>query len=214
MAVTLVAAAVPVGYALIHLNNGQFRDDFISNLAATVVGLLVGIPVALELNRRQQASQEVRADEANAKEIAVRKKRILQLLRNELDIDRQLILHRKGTGSGGQRGVSLPGLKDEVWNAFSDGGELQWLQSPDLLDSIATAYHSIRSIIYLEQRYFEATHFPGVQVKQAKYPKDYILEYLDSLDPGTVKTIEGSVAAIDAALNEYRSPKPHLGAPL
>ena len=195
-----MAGAVPVAYALVHLHDAQFRDDFISNLAATVIGLLVGIPVALELNRRQQASEEARAEQTRAKEISARKARILQLLRNELDINRQLILHRKGSGPSGKRAVLLPGLKDEVWRAFSDGGELQWLQSPDLLDSIATAYHSVRSIIYLEERYFEATHFPGMQVQQTKYPRDYILEYLDGLDPSTVKTIQASVAAIDAAL--------------
>lgn len=64
----------------------------------------------------------------------------------------------------------------------------------------ATAYYGVRTIIYLEERFFEATHFPGLQVQQQKYPKDYILDYLSDVDANALKNIDRALLAIDGAL--------------
>lgn len=37
---------------------------------------------------------------------------------------------------------------------FSDGGELQWIKNPKLIDTIATAYFFIRIIRLFSERYF------------------------------------------------------------
>ncbi|MFN8402730.1 MAG: hypothetical protein U0V48_04140 [Anaerolineales bacterium] len=36
--------------------------------------------------------------------------------------------------------------KYELWDSFSDGGELQWIQDLDLLNAMSFAYYSIKSI--------------------------------------------------------------------
>jgi hypothetical protein len=38
------------------------------------------------------------------------------------------------------------GLSNENWRAFSDGGELQWINDVELLSRLAVAYHSIQMV--------------------------------------------------------------------
>jgi hypothetical protein len=37
-------------------------------------------------------------------------------------------------------------LKDEMWRAFSDGGELSWLRNLDMLGSLSDSYFNVRAI--------------------------------------------------------------------
>ena len=39
----------------------------------------------------------------------------------------------------------LDSLKFELWDAFSDGGELQWIQDLELLNAMTFAYYSLKS---------------------------------------------------------------------
>ncbi len=50
-------------------------------------------------------------------------------------------------------------LKNEAWKAFSDGGELEWIKNPELLDHIAEAYYSIRSVMQLSEKGFDLLMF-------------------------------------------------------
>ncbi len=175
------------------------------NLFATMVGALIGILIALEINRQQEETQDRKEAEVRENEEQNRKSKILKLLKGELEYNRQLLSERQSSkGDEKTRNVSLPKLKDELWNAFSDGGELQWVKDLQLLDFIATAYYHIRTIIFLEDKYFEAVHYPGMVVKQEKYPKDYILGYLTSLDPDVLKHIEVALGEIEKSLGTFR----------
>jgi len=201
LGVTAVAGALPVFLAVLKLQDETFRADFLSNLAATVLGLVVGIPVALELSRRQQAAEEANAIDKRTREEAGRKRKVLQLLRKELQENHRALQERVSQPSSvGTRVVLLPALKNELWMAFSDGGELEWIQDPSLVDRIAEAYYGIGGIIYLEERYFEATHFAGMRVAQSEPPEARILKYLSGADDDVTKAITGAVDAIDAAL--------------
>lgn len=132
--IVLALAAIPVIYSLGHLFDKAYRDSFLGNWAATVIGVVVGIPIALELNRHEIAAEARRAAEAKLLEENQRRSKILGLLRAELVQDRDQLKSCQPAGAASKRTVLLPGLKDELWHAFSDGGELQWLQDPDLID--------------------------------------------------------------------------------
>jgi hypothetical protein len=196
----LAFAAIPVLYSIAHLLDKAYRDSFFANWAATVIGVIVGIPIALELNRRETIADAKRSAESRQADERQRRSKILSLLRTELINNKEQLVNRQVGEGRPQRQVLLPGLKDELWHAFSDGGELQWIQDLDLLDAIATAYYRIRTIIYLEERFFEAAHFPGMQIHQDKYPKDHILEYLKSLDPTAIETVGRAIESIDRSL--------------
>jgi len=70
----------------------SFWQDFVSNSLATVLGVLVGIPVALCLNRfltRRQESRETSKQQVLATQ---RRHQLLQILREALQKNRDLVL--------------------------------------------------------------------------------------------------------------------------
>jgi hypothetical protein len=114
----------------------SFWKDFSSNALSTFVGILIGIPVALWVSNYQNKVEE--------KE---RKKKILRLLKHELFMNLgKLSRWKKDENKIIIASELLIFLKTEYWNAFSDGGELQWIKDPVLLSEIAEAYNFIRMI--------------------------------------------------------------------
>ena len=168
------------------------------NLFATILGLVVGIPIALEVNRRQQETEHATSLARSTQEEDQRKTKILSLIRSELQANRRdLIIRSKDVATGGKREVHVNTLREEMWSAFSDGGELHYVNNPELLALIAGAYYEIRTTIHLERQYMEAIHFPGMRIRQEKYPQDFFLEYLTSTDPTVLDAIGRAVAKID-----------------
>ena len=201
----VVVALIPTVYTLRRAADSQFRDDFMSNWFATMIGVIVGIPIALELDRRQREAQERREQKARKQEELARKAKILELLKGELGYNREALLGRQvARGQETERVVLVDRLKDELWNAFSDGGELQWIRDLDLLDAVSTAYYHVRMTIYLEERYFEATHFPGLQIEQRKYAKDYIMDYLRESDTEVLRQVDQALQRIEISLTSVR----------
>ena len=171
------------------------------NLFATILGVVVGIPIALEISRRQQEAQYLASKVEREEEETKRKRRVLTLLRTELEQNRgDIQVKRNPMESGGKREVHTNSLRDEMWAAFSDGGELQHVNSPEVLAAISNAYYEIRASIHLERSFMNAIHFPGMRIAQEKYPQDHFLDYLTSTDPQVVAAISQAIAKIDAEL--------------
>ena len=127
-----------------HFLDFAFWQAFVSNAAATLVGVALGIPIALWISRHQANTEE--------KE---RKKKILTLLYDELLVDRAVLFgwHDSQDQKSEARILSAI-LRYESWKAFSDGGELEWIRDPGLLNTISEAYFMIRSVSQLSDRYF------------------------------------------------------------
>ena len=197
-----VSAITPIIYFFYRLSDSAFIDSAMGNWFATMIGALIGILIALEINRLQQDIQEKKERALREIEERERKAKVLGLIKKELDYNRTALSARQPNKEGETKRIVLVNrLKDELWKAFSDGGELQWIKDVKLLDFISTAYYHVRTIIFLEEKYFEATHFPGMQVQQTKYPKDYILEYLSATDPEVLKHIDETLGEIDKSLS-------------
>jgi len=171
------------------------------NLFATILGVVVGIPIAIELSRRQQALENAITEARKNKEESQRREKILSLIRSELAVNRNDLKERtKNIQTGGKREVHVNTLHDEMWEAFSDGGELHYINDPELLALIAGAYYEIQTIIHLERSFMEAIHFPGMKIKQDKYPQDYYLEYLSATDPVCLEAIDIAIKRIDSQI--------------
>lgn len=56
--VVAICFIVPTAYFFEHLSDQSFRDSAIGNLFATMIGVLVGVPVALEISSWQQRIHE------------------------------------------------------------------------------------------------------------------------------------------------------------
>lgn len=114
----------------------SFWQSFVSNLIATLLGVGLGIPAALWISRRQEASTE--------KE---HKKKILYLLCDELQFNKEILTRWDGVENQKEDMWEVTmDLKYEVWTAFSDGGEIEWIKDPILLGKLATVFSDIKGL--------------------------------------------------------------------
>ena len=196
-----VIALWSVLYFVAHLESQGFVESSMGNLFATILGVLVGLPIALEVSRRQQAAAQVAAALDKSAKVAVRRHKVLTLLREEVRKNLDGLAERVAPlAQGGKRLVFSHSLRNQLWLAFSDGGELQYVDDPGLLAKIAEAYHEIAYCIFLEHKYFDATHYSGMRIQQDKYPADYILDYLTQDNDNLEKSMQLARDAIDAEL--------------
>lgn len=167
----------------------SFRDSFLGNWLATLSGIIIGVPVAIALNSWQQHQEE------NA-----RRSKILGLLKNELDYNVLAMKNRMPEHIGGtQRQMPSEPLKDELWNAFSDGGELQWIKDLDLLDVLSTAYYRIRIVMFLEDAFHRETLFRDTIGSYKTLAYQFQLN-----DRELMKDVERALKEIEKRLVEHR----------
>jgi hypothetical protein len=123
----------------------NFWQGFVGNLLATIIGVATGIPVAFWINRQVETGTEYE-----------KKKKILELLSPEIENNRNIINAWQAQGESNWTLTTI-GLKlrDEVWNAFSDGGELAWIKDITLLANLADVYGKIKRIKYLSDKYVD-----------------------------------------------------------
>lgn len=199
----VAVAGWSLAYFVAHFQSASFTEGAMGNLFATILGVLVGVPIALELSRRQQAAAYATSRVERHEYEAARKRKVLALLRSELSLNLDNIRKcRVPIDTGGKRDVYTQSLRDQLWAAFSDGGELQYVNNPELLAALAHAYHNVRHCIMLEHKMLDAVHFPGMRVRQTKYPQDFFLDYLTESDPALISAIENALEAVDREPNQ------------
>ena len=193
---------IPVLYFVTHLGDQNFVAGTLGNWFATMVGVVVGIPIALALSRWQQSTEERRLRSQTEREAQTQKAKILVAIRTELNLNLELLASRREKiDTQDQRIVQLPPLKDELWNAFSDGGELQWIKDVELLNALSSAYHDVRTVKFLEEQYFESLHYPGIRIQRDKHSHDQIMDYLDKMDPSVIQDLKRGIDLIDSVLS-------------
>ncbi len=131
--------------------NQDFYSNFLSNLLATVIGIGFGLPIALWLDRIFRSRNE----KEKARESFERVKKILILLQSELKENQDSIDKFHEDVSNYYHPVRV-----ESWNAFSDGGELQWLNDPELLAVLSSTYATINHYHSIYDKYVQASLFP------------------------------------------------------
>jgi hypothetical protein len=126
--------------------NLPFWQSFVSNLLATIIGAGLGVFGALLLNRY--------VENRNKKE---RKKKILGVLLDETkeNINILDIWEKTGKDFNKPKTTREPViylytfLYTESWDAFSNGGELEWIDDPLTLNILAANYNHINAVKYL-----------------------------------------------------------------
>lgn len=122
-------------YYLIENFENSFIENFLSNFLSTLMGLIIGIPIALWVSNIQENSIE--------KE---RKTKILLLLYSELKDNLQSLRWSINEDKNFYENYGYLSLKNVLWKAFSDGGEIEWIKDLNLLDRISIAYFEIDRI--------------------------------------------------------------------
>lgn len=147
----IVIIILGIIYAFYHWND-TFISGLTGNFLATIGGVIIGIPIALWLNREQLRREDLKRKEAANK----RSKELLNLLKVELKSNLSIIPKRKGIPEMSQ---AFP-FKTELWNSFSLSGELKWIPTQQLVADLSAAYHLIKHIRKLEEIGIEIINRP------------------------------------------------------
>jgi len=180
-----------------------YMQGTMGSLLATLLGVLFGVPIALRLSQVQLREQERITKATAAMEARERKRLLLVHLRRELiDNKAQVVACREPLITGGKRSVLTKPLRTELWSAFSDSGDLRYVDSPSLLASLAEAFHQVKATASMERLLIEVTHFPGVRLAATRTIDQQILEYLTLDDPPLLATIDKAISQIDQELSQ------------
>jgi hypothetical protein len=143
-AIVVVAALVAV-YLLL---GAKVWEGFLPDFLATMLGAIVGIPIAIGINNQQEIKKE-----------KLQKEKIIPILREELLVNlTQLSGWQKSSSQKLETVYTSIFLEDSSWAAFSDSGELAFIKDVKLLQKISHAYSTIRSVKQLSERYMELVH--------------------------------------------------------
>jgi len=80
---TAILTVIPFLYFLTHLGSVAFRDAAFANLFATILGVVVGVPIAFEVSRRQEEQRQARAKDQQSGADRLRARALFYRLRDE-----------------------------------------------------------------------------------------------------------------------------------
>lgn len=140
---------VPVIYSISRATNQSYWDGAIGNWLATMLGIIGGIPIALEINRFTVRQE----DKKKLEEAKQKNKDVLLLIKQELVFNLDRLKDRQLSPDALQRHP----YQVDVWEAFSDSGEIRWISNTQVLNRIASAYSIIKIERSIEHNAFLAT---------------------------------------------------------
>jgi hypothetical protein len=176
-----MAAAVALGGSV---------NDYGDNALATVVGVGIGVPIAVYLGNEQ----ERRAGRAEKAARATERKELLELLQTDLhEVNAELVADDRRD----RHAAIIPFLRTDVWRVISDSGQLRLIDDVGLLRNVARAYHRIGLTAFLEEEAWTLVHAPGwVDLAHRAERDQNILAVLQT----TKDQDEHTLAAITVAL--------------
>jgi hypothetical protein len=121
----------------------SFWQSFFSNLLATVIGVGLGIPVALLINRWIESRTE-----------SEKKEKILKLIHEDLKNNCEIISEWFEDPNINKLELLIVHTRYELWSAFADGGELQWIKDPEILTYLAEAFACVRNVTDLARNFY------------------------------------------------------------
>lgn len=139
----------------------MFWGDFWPQLSATVIGLCLGIPITLfatflgvGLGIPAGLYLEGRIEKRTGEK---RRAKILSAIRDELEINVGYLTSYKANLENIGRGGSYPvtTIRNETWITFREGGELEWINDPILLNQLASVYFLITVINHMTEKYYD-----------------------------------------------------------
>lgn len=143
----ILVLVVLVAYSLFFSGPG-YLDGAVGNLLATTLGIILGVPAAISIQRRQE-NKEIEKAEQDAK---IRRTEILQLLVDELKHNEHILSRRLQIEN---TKYPHPEIRIIVWQAFSSSGDIKWIDNPTLLTQIAITYHFLQLVNNDEMMWFK-----------------------------------------------------------
>lgn len=163
----------------------NFWQDFVSNTVATLIGAGLGVLGALWLSNLRDKKTE------HEKTVKVINLLWVEILQNKNYLSKWYYPCQEGQPDDASTFDISISVQDEVWRSFSDGGELQWINDLDLLNSFANTYHDIGAIKQLSRRFYELVTKRGFGARGAE-----IASVMEALRERTKKFLD-SVAEMN-----------------
>ena len=185
---SLVLLLVPIVYSVFRWLDKGYWDSAIGNWLATMLGIIGGIPIGLEVNRLVTATEERKKTKIETE----KERDILLLTKEELKFDLARLKERERNLSS----LSLHPFKTDLWDAISDSGELKYIKIPALLNRITSAYHIIRIVKRIEEKCHEAMRSATVGFGN-KTGHQLLLEDARSFDEQNLANIEYALKEVD-----------------
>jgi hypothetical protein len=169
-------------------------DATMSGLAATFFGLMAGIPTAIWLSGKQQQAAEAKEKAKEEKERNEREKFILSAIRDELQMNRDIIHQMLDDQEKRPTIAPTKGMKDITWHALSDSGELKWVDDVRILLSISEAYFHINALIYLERQYVDISSRQNLVLTPGQ---EIVVRRVHMIRPDALKYLKDAIKIID-----------------
>ncbi len=135
-----VAACAYTGYRAYETT---FWDGAVVNLLATILGIIIGVPVALHVERQRQ-ERDLRMSIEAARQSA---RAVADLLQRELSH----VAGQMSVRSLDENSISMEPLRTSTWDAMRESGRLAQIADADLIDKVSTAYHHIGVLRAIEK---------------------------------------------------------------
>ena len=128
----LLLSAGGLLYSFYRRGEPTYWDGAVGNWIATLLGIIVGVPVALHLERMRSRISSTVAEKATLAERAVVLRIVLRELRH---IQSQIYQRSSATDQ-----LPLEPLKTSSWSAITSNGSLKHVSPPALLEVTADLY--------------------------------------------------------------------------
>lgn len=140
----------PIIYIYYTYPGDTFYESVMSNLIATGLALIAGIPIALWIDRRIKEQENVLSFKTERQKEA----KTLALIKEELDFSlNSLFLNGK---KGNTTTLTTQPLKSDLWDALSNSSDIQRIEEPDLLNRIVSAYYALKIVKNIEEQAYKS----------------------------------------------------------
>lgn len=192
----LALAALAFGYSFYRRTELSYWDGAVGNWLATLLGILVGVPVALALERARATSEK---EEQQRSDQRVRHD-VLTLLQSELLGAKQSIEYRTTLGAS----VPVEPLKTSAWDAMKATANLRYVSAPSLIGSLSEAYRLIDVLAQLEKLLHRTVYGVNVQFPDGENASTKILRNATSFHAPAIMAIGHALEAIEGALTSVK----------
>jgi hypothetical protein len=190
--VAYVIATGVVVYAAVRAMEVQFWDGAVGNLLATLLGVIVGVPVALHLERRRQEHETAVSATAASRST----KTVVELLLKELQaVEGQMHFRIDGAES-----VPIEPLKVSTWETMRQSGHLSQISDARMLDLVSTAYHHIEVLRSLERATVGAIYGVNVIFQDGKNASTKLHEHSQRTYAAVTYAVQQAIDTLSSAL--------------
>ena len=187
----IVLGIVAISYSFYRRAELSYWDGAIGNGVATLLGIVIGVPVALHLERRRaEGDQRLRRDEERRL-----RNDVVVLLQQELSEAKHNIADR------GAMTESLPiePLKMSSWEAMKATGNLRHISEPALISAVSDAYRLLQCLAEAERSVLAAIHGINVQFSDGEFATVKLMRNAKSFHVPTISSVDRALKQLKQA---------------